>query len=136
MSYMTIHFSMLANHQSRHQATSKTGCQPSDCRWRLLIFLMGYCGYVWHFITPECRECLLLRNTVSIMATSFLCMLQLTDNSPSVRFNYMLMQPFEISFKPHIKATAHPLEYRNSHYNMSVTRLDLPYRSHKLYYEH
>ena len=30
MSCMTILFSKFANHQSRHQATSKMGCQPGD----------------------------------------------------------------------------------------------------------
>ena len=28
-------FSKLANHQIRHQATHKVGCQPGDCIWSL-----------------------------------------------------------------------------------------------------
>ena len=36
VSCMTVYFvSLLANHQSRHQATSKMGCQPGDCKWQL-----------------------------------------------------------------------------------------------------
>ena len=30
---MTILFSMLTNHHIKHQATSKMGSQPGDCRW-------------------------------------------------------------------------------------------------------
>ena len=29
------YFSKLANHQIKHQATHKVGCQPGDCRWPL-----------------------------------------------------------------------------------------------------
>ena len=32
---MTIVFSKLANHQIRHQARHKVGCQPGDCIWPL-----------------------------------------------------------------------------------------------------
>ena len=28
-------FSKLANHQIRHQAAYKVGCQPGDCAWSL-----------------------------------------------------------------------------------------------------
>ena len=38
--------SKLANHQIRHQATHKVGCQPGDCMFTL-IFLWGLCGHVW-----------------------------------------------------------------------------------------
>ena len=41
----------LKNHQIRHQATHKVGCQSGDYIINLhmvtLIFLMGLCGYVW-----------------------------------------------------------------------------------------
>ena len=37
-------FSLLANHQSRHQATDKMGCQLSDCI-NSLGFSSGLCGY-------------------------------------------------------------------------------------------
>ena len=40
-------FSKVANHQTRHQATHKVGCQPGDCIMVTLIFLRGLCGYVW-----------------------------------------------------------------------------------------
>ena len=41
-------FSKLANHQSRHQATHKVGCQPGDCIiMATSIFLKGLCRYVW-----------------------------------------------------------------------------------------
>ena len=35
VSYMTILFSVLANHRLKHQAANKLGCQPDDCRWPL-----------------------------------------------------------------------------------------------------
>ena len=35
--FCVILFSMLANHQVKHQATQKVGCQPSDCRWPLIL---------------------------------------------------------------------------------------------------
>ena len=53
---MTLFFSKFASHQSKHQTTSKMGCQPSGCRWPLLIFPTGLCGYVWltyYTITPR-----------------------------------------------------------------------------------
>ena len=28
-------FSTLANHETKHQATHKVGCQPGDCTWSL-----------------------------------------------------------------------------------------------------
>ena len=44
---MTILISKFANHQIRHLATSKTGCecQPGNCRWSLLIEPLGFAGY-------------------------------------------------------------------------------------------
>ncbi len=36
-------FSELPNHQIRHQATDKVGCQPGDCMWSLYISH----GFVW-----------------------------------------------------------------------------------------
>ena len=38
--------SMLANHQTRHQASRKVGCQTGDCRWSLNL-PQYLCGYVW-----------------------------------------------------------------------------------------
>ena len=32
---MTVLFLKSANHQIRHQATHKVGCQPGDCTWSL-----------------------------------------------------------------------------------------------------
>ena len=29
-------YSTLANHQIKHQATHKVGCQPGDCIWSIL----------------------------------------------------------------------------------------------------
>ena len=36
-------FPKLANHQTRHQATHKVGCQPGDCIWSLNLPQ----GFVW-----------------------------------------------------------------------------------------
>ena len=56
VSYMTILFSMLANHLIRHQAKCKVGCQLGDRGWPFNLPQ----GFVWvcmgkhtHFITPE-----------------------------------------------------------------------------------
>ena len=35
VSCITILFSMLSNHQIRHEATCKASDQPGDCRWPL-----------------------------------------------------------------------------------------------------
>ena len=58
VSFMTTLF-FFGNHKRRHQATSKLGCQPGDCKTATLIFFSGFCGYIWvdimlhtHFITP------------------------------------------------------------------------------------
>ena len=40
-------FSMIKNHEIRHQATSDLDCQLGNCRNVTLIFLRGLCGYVW-----------------------------------------------------------------------------------------
>ena len=48
-------FSKLANHQIRHKATHKAGCQPGDCIWSL-VFLIGVCGYVWEEEEEEDRQ--------------------------------------------------------------------------------
>ena len=45
-------FSMLADHQIRHKATHKMGCQLGDCTW-LFNLPWGLCGCVWvntHFM--------------------------------------------------------------------------------------
>ena len=46
---MTIHFSVLANHQVRHQATHNVGCQPGDCRGPVNLPQ----GFVWTCIMYE-----------------------------------------------------------------------------------
>ena len=46
MSGMTILFSKLADHLSRHQAISKTACQAGYCIWPFLIFFRGWETYV------------------------------------------------------------------------------------------
>ena len=52
-------FSLLANHQSRHQATGKLGCQPGDSRVTFNL-PQGFVKVVWvctgehtHFVTLQ-----------------------------------------------------------------------------------
>ena len=40
-------FSKLANHQIRHQATQKVGCQPGDCTWHNNTFECDYSQILW-----------------------------------------------------------------------------------------
>ena len=57
VSCMAMLFRKHSNHQSRHQATSKTGYQSGDCRRPLKSssgVWVGMCGYVWfNIITPK-----------------------------------------------------------------------------------
>ena len=49
-------FSKLANHQIRHQATHKVGCQPGACIWSLQYssgVCLGMYGLTYSRITPE-----------------------------------------------------------------------------------
>ena len=48
VSYVTMLFPLLANHQDRHQATSKMGCQPGDCMWPLQ-FSPGVCTVMYMY---------------------------------------------------------------------------------------
>ena len=52
----TILFPILANHQIRHQASHREGCQPGNCRWSLYLprgFVWVCMGWHTYFITPE-----------------------------------------------------------------------------------
>ena len=44
---MTILFSLLTNHQSRHHPTSKMGCQNGIANATQVNLYRGLCGYVW-----------------------------------------------------------------------------------------
>ena len=44
-------FSKIANHQIRHQATYKVGCQPGDCIWSFQ-FSSGVCAGIYGIIYP------------------------------------------------------------------------------------
>ena len=56
VSCMTIHFSMLATHQLRHQATRKVGCQPGDCKWWTLKSSSGVCVGMYGLICSLCHS--------------------------------------------------------------------------------
>ena len=47
MSCIAILYSTFANHQIKHEATSKEDSQTGNSRWSLLMFLGSLCGYVW-----------------------------------------------------------------------------------------
>ena len=47
VSCMTMLYSVIVNHQIRHQTTSEKESQTGDCRWSFSIFLKNLCGYVW-----------------------------------------------------------------------------------------
>ena len=49
-------FSKLANHQIRHQATNKVGCQPGDCIWPLQSssgVCVGMYGLIYSLYHPQ-----------------------------------------------------------------------------------
>ena len=57
---MSILFSELSNHQSRHEATNKIGCQHGDCKMKMSTlfnlprrFVWVCMGYYTHSIPLE-----------------------------------------------------------------------------------